>query len=245
MELFDIYFTGKLVEGIDSGQAKQNFAQLFKTEPSQVEKLFNGKPQLLKRGCSKSEAIKYKTALHKAGLLVAFKAHQTPAAKPPSKDVQEAPATHTTKTEGSLTLAPAGSDVLRDSEKHVFIEANIDLSSIQLSSPFSQVEEPEKETPLAPDISHLSTAAVGEDLLVDKPEPASPPPMDLDQFTVAEPGADLKQLKEEKTLLNPDISHITVAAVGSDIIADKKEKVTPAAPNTDHLSLTTENNGND
>lgn len=244
MELFDIYFTGKLVEGIDPEQAKQHFSQLFKTEPSQIEKLFNGKPQLLKRGCSKSEAIKYKAALHKAGLLVAFKAHQAQASQITKPPAQEETTTHATKTDSSLTLSPVGSDVLRDSEKHVFIEADIDLSGIQLTSPFSPVEEPEKESPSAPDISHLSAAAVGEDLLIDKPASVSPPPMNLDQFTVAEPGVDLEQLKEEKTLLDPDIRHITIAAVGADIIAEKKEKLVPPAPNIDHLSLTHEDDGN-
>ena len=98
---YDVFFTGKLLEGVSTEQAQQRLAALFKTEVANVARLFNGKPQALKRNLSKAEALRYKSALHKAGLMIAFKAAETrPAgtAAPAAPAQAPAPATETAIT---------------------------------------------------------------------------------------------------------------------------------------------------
>ncbi|WP_426142865.1 DUF805 domain-containing protein [Pseudomonas sp. DWP3-1-2] len=66
--LYKIVFDGQLRTGVDLQTAKFNLAQLFKSEPSAVEKLFSGKPIALKRGLPHSDALNYLSALSDAGV---------------------------------------------------------------------------------------------------------------------------------------------------------------------------------
>lgn len=66
--LYKIVFEGQLRNGVDSQTARLNLAQLFKSEPAAVEKLFNGNPIALKRGLTESDAAAYIQALHEAGV---------------------------------------------------------------------------------------------------------------------------------------------------------------------------------
>lgn len=248
--LYDIYFTGQLVEGIDTSTAKANLASLFKTTAENVAKIFNGKPQALKRGVNKAEALKYKAALHKAGLLVAVKAHQAaaansqpkpspiPAAATPTPTPTATPIpTPAAKTEDEdWTLAPAGSDVLKENERKTVAERDIDTSNIKMVSAFMDIEPEAKITPPAPNTAHISVALAGEDLLVDKPQPPPPLPLNLDGITLAPPGTELEELHDDLPPLNPDISGISIAEVGADIL-ENEPKQAPPPPNTDHISV--------
>ncbi len=240
--LYDIIFTGQLVEGTDTETAKSNLASLFKTTPANVEKIFSGQPQPLKRGVDKAQALKYKAALHQAGLLVAFKAHQV-ASKPPA--TQAAPSTSTAAPAAPInqvenddwSLAPTGSDLLKANERQETTETAIDTSNIKMLSAFMEPEAEIKEVPPAPDTGHISVAAVGEDLLTEKPDAPPPLPLDLDNISLAPPGSDLEQLNEGLPPLNPDTSSISIADVGADILEGQVKEPPPAAPNTDHLSV--------
>ncbi|ARN75381.1 hypothetical protein [Oceanicoccus sagamiensis] len=255
--LFDIIFTGQLVEGTDTDSAKSNLATLFKTSADNVEKIFNGKPQALKRGVDKAQALKYKAALHKAGLLVAFKAHQAaseaPAAKPQAPEQsqyqppQQAPqhpsqqaetaAAPAQKAEDDWSLAPAGSDLLKDNERQQSPEVAVDTSNIKMVSAFMEPEPEVKAVPPAPDTRHLSAAAVGEDLLTEKPEAPPPLPLNLDNISLAPAGTELEQLQDQRPPLDPDISGISIAEAGADLLEGQVKPPPPPAPNTDHMSV--------
>jgi pyruvate/2-oxoglutarate dehydrogenase complex dihydrolipoamide acyltransferase (E2) component len=245
--LYDIYFTGQLIADIDATQAQKNLAVLFKTTPEKVAHIFSGKPHALKRGIDKAGALKYKAALHKAGMMVAFKAHQasnekTPAAaetKPETSSTQaEAAPVQTAATQASntLNLAPTGSDILSASEKKAFIEADIDTSAIKMVSAFMTIESEEKQQPPAPNTSHITVASVGEDLLIDKPEPPPPLPLDIDDIELAPAGSPLDELHDDRPPLNPDTSALSIAPTGADILEGVTKKPAPPPPNTDHLS---------
>lgn len=243
---YDIYFTGKIAEGVSEEVAQQNLATLFKTSVDKITRLFNGKPQLLKKGMDKASTLKYKTAFEGAGLVVAFKkvSAVTPLAASEQTTTLTKPVTQpvqpTAKEEpaGSMTLAPAGSDVLREDERQATPEVDIDTSNIKLVSSFMEIEAQEKPAAAVPDTSHIKVAQVGVDLLEEKP--AAPPPLDLnlDDITLAPAGSDLEELHEELPPLDPDISGITLAEVGADVLPDKQEKPVSPAPNIDHLSVT-------
>ena len=237
--LYDIYFTGQLVEGTSQEIAQKNLAQLFKTNIDTVAKLFNGNPQVLKRGIDKTGALKYKAALHKAGVLVAFKAHQpetlTSAENKP--DANEKNIAKNISTQTPLSIAALGSDVLNDNEKKVIETRDIDTHAIKLMSVFAEPQSREKEPPETPDTSHLSMAKIGENLLESTPVLAPPLELDLDAISVAPVGADLEQLRDNTPTLTPNIIGISIAPVGSNLAPNNRGKKPPLAPNTDHFSL--------
>lgn len=73
-ETFSVVLTGKLADGYDLVQVKENIARVFKLAPEKVEKLFGGKPVALKRGVDKAQAMKLRNALARAGALGIIKA---------------------------------------------------------------------------------------------------------------------------------------------------------------------------
>lgn len=230
---YDIYFTGKLIDGVPEAQAQQNLASLFKTSVDKVARLFNGKPQLLKRGMDKSASVKYKAAFESAGLVVAFKKLPAAAAAPE----EPTPAKQASAPQADMTLAPVGSDVLRDDERREIAEVDIDTSNIKLVSAFMEPEPEEKPAIAAPDTSHLSVAELGADILAEKPPQATLPELDIDAITLAEVGSDLEQLHEDLPLVDPDISDITLAEVGADVLPDKPPAPAAVVPDISHLKI--------
>ncbi|KFE53394.1 DUF805 domain-containing protein [Pseudomonas syringae] len=87
--LFKIVFEGQLRNGVDLQTAKLNLAQLFKSETSAVEKLFNGNPIALKRGLTRSDADAYIKALNEAGVEARIEAD--PAISLRLEEVEQAP----------------------------------------------------------------------------------------------------------------------------------------------------------
>ncbi|MDB6051273.1 MAG: hypothetical protein JWR17_4019 [Pseudomonas sp.] len=69
---FKIVFEGHLRNGVDIETAKLNLAGLFKSDASAVEKLFDGRPVVLKRGLSHEQALHYLDALNDAGVEAAL-----------------------------------------------------------------------------------------------------------------------------------------------------------------------------
>ncbi|WP_019529939.1 hypothetical protein [Dasania marina] len=239
--LYDVYFTGKLVDDISPEQAQQAVAQLFKTQPAKIAHLFNGQTHILKRGLAKDAALKYKAVLRKAGLSILFKMSSDAAAAAPPVTATTAnavvPPTTAAAEQGTLTIAPVGSDVLAAHERRVVATANIDTSNIRLSSPFLETIEPASAVaPAPPDTSHISVAEVGADMLSEPRPEAVPLPLDIDDITLAPAGAILEELHPDLPELNPDISGISLAPAGADLLTEKKPSA-PPAPDTSHLSL--------
>ncbi|MCY1393170.1 hypothetical protein D9M71_80580 [compost metagenome] len=65
---FNVVFDGGLMPGVDLPTAKANLATLFKSDPGHIEKLFCGRPVILKRNLSAAAAERYLDALHTAGV---------------------------------------------------------------------------------------------------------------------------------------------------------------------------------
>lgn len=247
--LYDIFFGGQLVQGTDPEQAKQAFAQLFKSSPEKIEKFFTGKPLPLKRGVDKAAALKYKSTLHKAGMIVVFRAHEAEQPQTAAKNDALASATSAEATQAATpsssidqtdedwSLAPVGSDVLKDNERQTVEAREIDTSAIKMVSSFMEPEAEEKPVVPAPDTSHISAAPVGEDLLIDRPAPAPPLPIDTSDLDLAPPGSDLEQLKDDTPEIHPDTSALSVAAAGAELLEGQQKPAPPPAPDTDHIGL--------
>lgn len=289
---YDIFFTGKIVDGFDEATVRENVAKLFKANAQTLEKLFSGKPQAIKRGVDKQAAIKYKAAMEKAGAVPVIRAHKDAAAQaapapapapaaeelpssadikpkqtmaerlaaltgedvpsedtpPPAAAPAPAPAAAPAAEPASpgpasfgegMSLAPAGSDVLRDDEREVVEAQDIDTSAIHLTPEFAEPVVEETAAPPAPDVSHLSMGEVGDDIphLDDDVEELD---LDISHLSMGDVGEDIPHLEDDQELLDPDISGIDLAPEGSDVLDEQYRKEEAVeAPNTDHLSLET------
>jgi len=293
---YDIFFAAQLVDGFDEETVRENLAKLFKANEETLNKLFSGKPQMIKRGVDKQAAIKYKMALQKAGAIALVRANApapestTPAnetadkAKPAASEaatnkpviptsespveessVEESPAEAEKDAAGgssmadriaalanapapaaaavydeSLSLAPAGSDVLREDERTVFEELDIDTSFIHVDMEYAGEGNPGAEPPPpAPDTSHLSMGEVGEKIpqLESDVVPLNP---DVSHLSMGPVGEEIPHLFVVLEPVNPDISNINLAPEGSDVLEEQyRVHDDTAAPNTDHISLET------
>jgi hypothetical protein len=296
---YDIYYAGDIVEGASEASVRDNLARLFKANAQTLEKLFSGKPQLVKRGLDRETALKYKKALLKAGAIPVIRRAETAqhtapppasadAGLPSSKAIgadapHSAPATSSSATgtladrlaaltgesepsadavtpdwtqakevaappvpagpeapiEYQLSLAPIGSDVLREYERQLVEELEIDTTAIEMAEPGDEtpLEPPAPTPPPAPDTGHISMGEVGDDI-PHLDVPVIPLDPDTSHLSMGEVGEVIPHLEEHREIVNPDISAIHLAPAGSDVLEEqyrRRESVAP--PNTDHLAL--------
>lgn len=86
-----------------------------------------------------------------------------------------------------IVLSPSGSDMLAPDEKPVIPPVQVDISAINLAPPGTEVLKEDER-------SHVEAVKV-----------------DISGMSMAEVGAPLDEIREAKTLVNPDISHLTMA----------------------------------
>jgi hypothetical protein len=243
--LYDIYLTGKLADGVSAAQASARLAQLFKSTPEAMAGLITGKPQVLKRSVDKATALKYREALARAGLEVAFK-EVTPK-EAVSKTVgavaaqvqPEAPVRAAAAAPSGLTIAPVGADVLTEAERHSVQPVAVDTSHLSVAPLGELTDGATAPTPAAPDTSHLTIAAAGADLLsaAEREQPPAVMP-DISDLTLAPAGSVLETLQTAAAPVNPDISGLSLAPPGADLLApDQRAKPAPPPPSTDHLRV--------
>jgi len=67
VEKYKAVFVGELSPGTDPVTAKQNLARLFNTDLAKVERLFTGKPFVLKQGMTLEEAQRYRLGFERTG----------------------------------------------------------------------------------------------------------------------------------------------------------------------------------
>lgn len=243
-QLYDIYFKGESLEGFAEALVRQNIGQLFKAPPEKVQQLFSGKVIALKKGLDKTTALKFQAALKKAGAKIYIK--QASAAQPASAAAQPAnapqpvqqakPTTTEASSHAALDMLPVGSDVLTEAERQHNEAPEIDTSSIQLSSNLDEPLQQSPPAPPAPDVSHITAAEVGADVLEGVEKIAPPPAPDTGHIALGAVGEDLGQIHEEVVLPDLDLSDISLAEVGADIDPSEK-KAPPHAPDTSHIEM--------
>ena len=208
-QLYQIVFSGQLVDGVDPAQAKANLSKLYKTDVSKVEKLFKGKPVVLKKNLGEDAALRYMTALKNAGVIC--KLEDMPIAAGAAESGKPGPATTALPPKidagafADVTVAPAG--------------------EVIMTHP--------KIAPPAIDTSQLNMAPVGEDLI--ERTTVKAPDIDTSSLSMGTVGETLAD-KVEVEPFTPDLSDIDLAPVGSTIGPNKKEPP-PPPPDTSHISL--------
>lgn len=101
MQDYGIVFSGDVCEGVSTEEARDNLARLLRIQDAaRLDRLFNGKPVVLKKGLDETQANRYEQALRQAG--VRCERRRLPAAAP------AADATQTTAASASASAFKAG-----------------------------------------------------------------------------------------------------------------------------------------
>lgn len=203
---YDIYFRGEILPGYDEEQVKASIAHIFKASNQTLEQLFSGKTNAIKQAVDKPTAVKYQQAFKKAGAKSVITL---------SKSIDERGESMADSNRGeesregvSWEVLPAGSDLLKPNERRMIPDANVDVSQIEMVSPFAEINVEEEMVPAAPETAHISIADIGEGIGSDGQELTPELELDLSEFSVAEVGVNLVDLKEEEVPSPPDVSHI-------------------------------------
>ncbi len=256
--LYDIFFAGQLVDGVDETTARSRLGQLFKANEATLDKLFSGKPMAIKRGLDKAGAIKYKRAMEKAGAvaLVRAQAAPEPAPAPPPNDTfndddlpssadiaAPAPAPESGSMAdriAALASEPAAASTSRAAsfgDTSEVAEGNMTLaaagSDVLNEDERTQVESVEVDT------SGINLASGFEEpeALGGSTEPALDP--DTSHLSMGEVGEDIPHLEVEVEELDPDVSHLSMGEVGEDI-PHLETEVEVINPDTSAISLAPE-----
>ncbi len=229
---FDVMFAGELLEGCDAATVRGNLGRLFKADEATLDKLFSGKPQILKRDADEATARKYQQALQNAG------------AKPllrPCADAAVAgttPPPAATAQQSGLTLAPPGTEVLGPGERASAVAPSVEAPSLDVAAAGERLADPAPPAPPAPDTSHLTLGAVGETIPGLSGPPPSPVTVSAD-LALAPEGGDLSDCAPPQAPAPAlDLSKLELAAAGADVLEERyRKRDTAAAPDTSRLSL--------
>lgn len=180
-QTYDIFFSGRILEGASRDEVKARIGKLFNTSGDQLEQLFSGEPMKIKNAVDQETAIKYRVAFRNAGALVEIRSTDAGTGKP--QDAQPAEAT----ADEGMVLLPPNTGSLIDCATPVEPATIPDISDLSLASPGTVLDE--TPAPPAADIDtselHLTPANTGtlEDCQVAK-KPAPLP--DISQLKLVE-----------------------------------------------------------
>jgi hypothetical protein len=155
MELFDIYFLGEVLPGLETDKVRDEVARLFNTEGDALDRLFSGEPVRVKHGVDADRAGRYRHAFRKAGALVEIVPAGSPRPAPRTRSTPP-PAVAVAPTGASLSLAEPGAII---DEAPPAPPARFETSHLEALPPNSgslsdcRAEKPARPIP---DISHLS-----------------------------------------------------------------------------------------
>lgn len=182
-ELYEVAFSGVIIEGADIEQVKAKVGAMFKADATKLAHLFSGKRVVIKKDIDEATANKYKAALTNAGAVCEVKSlseaaspapapvaktEETPAIKsasesPPRVFSGDAPAAPKTDplgitandiTDVNFSVAPVGSD-MQSEIKEVEVP-EFDISGLDMAAPGSDLGEIKKgDAPPPPDTTGL------------------------------------------------------------------------------------------
>jgi hypothetical protein len=256
---YDIFFAAQLVDGFEEATVRDNVGKLFKANEAALEKLFSGKPQLIKRGVDKQAAIKYKAALQKAGAVALVRITPGTEAAPAPAAPAPAPAPAPAADDGGL---PSSTDIKPAAESKTATEeapagSMADRIAALAAEPAAGAATFGEQISLAPvgsDVLNEDEREEFEELDIDtsaihvvaefaEPEPVesepAPPPPDTSHMSMGEVGEDIPHIEQEVEVIDPDTSHLSMGEVGEDI-PHLEEDVEIVDPDTSSIELAPE-----
>lgn len=267
-EQFDIAFAGECLEGFDPQSVRESLRALFKASDATLDALFSGKKQRIKQRCNRETAAKFQRAMRDIGAraivtrspltnaptnaptlaptLAPTKAPTTadPASANPTTTAAQQQDAGAVVGAASLSLAPAGSDVLTDQERDRVASNEIDVSHLDvapagenlgpLSAPVfgepeapsfelleagTRLSEPQIQGGSAPPVlSAISLGPAEHDLSDCAPPKAAPPEFNFDGMDLADAGTPMlaEEYRDDAEGGAPDTSHLTLTPAEDD-----------------------------
>lgn len=225
---YDIVFSGAVAPGRELAAVKLELARLFKTDTAAIERLFCGRPVIIKKGLDRQTADKYRAVMEKAGAVCELRIQA--AVVPASAGAAERSSAMTIAPPGAVLSAP------REVPPPAF-----DLGHIRLAAAGADILEGMDRVVAAAlyDLSALSMAPAGIELVESRPaKPANLP--DLGDLTVDQPGPDLDSRLPPAPVPLPDISAITLAPPGTAVLRSDEARLPPAPPDISGLGFVLE-----
>lgn len=212
---YELAFYGKLVEGHDLQQTKEQIALLFKTGIDQVERMFAGHRVVIRNKLDAETAKKYLSALLKRGAECQIERMGQPGV---AVDFESVVQNHEQSEPVSETPASTAAPV----------EAAPQSERVNTPTASSPVQK--QPGTVKPGLSATGLPIVGE--RVDDILSAT-------HFDLAPVGSRMEDEKPEVTLDLHALDDVTLAPPGS-VLVEKKEKPPVAIPDTSHLTLAPE-----
>lgn len=186
-ELFEVAFSGQIIDGADLAQVKEKVGAMFKADETKLVHLFSGKRVVIKKNIDQKTANKYKTALQNAGAVCEIKSLSENVSavvpkiikaeeKAPQKNEQEKPKK---VLSGDIPAAPQTAPLHIQAGDITELSADLAPIGSEMQDGLTKIAEPEF------DMSELDVAPAGSDLGQTKKED-DPPPPNTDGMTMAE-----------------------------------------------------------
>lgn len=190
--MFQLIFRGECVAGTELATARNSARQLFKANDVQIERMFSGKPVVIRNQLDQVQAEKYRALLQKHGMRAYVQAM--------------APA------QGDVQAPPARPDPASQ------VKASAPLKS-QVGSPFTATQANVSGLPIAGE--RTDAVLAGSALTLDPPGvtlaesvPVKAPGFDrIDAWSVAPAGSDIGSKNEMPPPIVPDTSHLSVESL--------------------------------
>lgn len=152
---YKLVFRGDIAPGHSHLQVRERLKELFRLDEAGMEKLFCGRPVTIKRNLSEANARVWCETLLKTGAIVESAPEEDAS---PVPQPQPEPVPQSEPERSGLAIEPPGADVLKPSERRVFVPAQVDTDYLSLDQPGADVLRPEERRifeELDLDLSHL------------------------------------------------------------------------------------------
>ncbi len=250
-EFFNVVFAGEIAGRADPAVVRANVGKLFNASDAVLDRLFSGQPVAVKKMVDRATAMKLRALMKQAGAdarmvqvdeqgkplassASAVPVQAAPAAPPPPVGTMAARVATLAEQQAREEAArpkpnapPPPADVARVNTWALYPVGFL------LSAPVP------RPAPLMPNISGISFAAAGTDLIAASEKPVvKPVQVDISGMSMAAAGTDVLKESERRQVeaVKVDISGISVADVGAplDEIRDNKP---PVQVDISHIQL--------
>jgi hypothetical protein len=221
---YAVVFSGGILEGFALISVKARMAKMLKVDATKMASLFSGKPVAIKRTEDKAEALRIGSALKKAGADIRVKVIKAPVASIPKA-----------RPNSSLDLAPNVGNLFEAPPAPAPV--NVDISALALAdNDNSPLQVPKVVPKLEIDLSTLHVSENdGSPLAAPAPEVEK---IQAPDFTLGAPGAVLETIADDRIPVNPDVSGISLAVPGGDLLNPEERDNTPTPPRPDVSNIT-------
>ncbi len=189
-ELFEVAFSGEIVEGANLEKVKARVGKMFQADDAKIATLFSGNRIVIKKNIDQVRTSKYQQALYQAGAICEIrpmsargKVSLAPAQKPEPERAPAPTATPKVSIEtgdwGESAPPPQFDPLGITGDQIEELDATVAPVGSTIRNQIEEIPEPQF------DLSELDVAPAGSDIGSPKKEPEPPPP-DTSGITMAD-----------------------------------------------------------